>query len=549
MARRGLNPRGVAPLIATMLRLCACALLAAAVTAQAQDAFVVLLRDQAGRPVPGAVGTVTIRPAGELAALRDLVPAAAPIAAAMPQTTTATATSNARGELRIPVGDGVSASGWVATTDGLGALLVELQPGRAQRVAMAPMAAVTTATGTEPLRVHARATTPEGRTLAFTPPLGASVALPAGDYELWVHGADGWLWCRRALASGERFLVAFTGRALRVRCPFPDTLHPAGRPDVALCAEGSDDALLRGDAIGASLVAFDGLTFHGPRILPATTASAIAWPAVPGAPPTIEVSATALPATSPAALFSLRHRGNGTWEALGASLARSDRQRSAFALPPPAAGDTWLLLVAAGHAPQALPWLPGGPAGPFAAARGAPLIVHVRDERGDPLDDVVVDYAPADMPPALVVGRSDGRGTARLGRALAPGTLRVSDPRWANDEFELAAIPSEGIPIVVRPGAVLRGVATWADGQPARGVVVTLRDAAGRLRPAQRTVVSDDDGKFAFAGLPAGHPLLLFAIAQRDRRTWSGKLGRLFAGGEPAALVLRDEDPDLSPGR
>jgi hypothetical protein len=540
----------MAPLMATMLRPCACALLAAAAAAaQTPDAFVALLRDPAGRPVVGAAAAVEIRPAGELAALRDLVPAASPLAAAVPQPTFAAATSDARGELRFPAGDGVSASGWVATADGLGALLVELRPGRAQRVAMAPMAAVTTATGTEPLRVHARATMPDGRTVTFAPPPGASVALPAGDHELWVHSADGWLWCRRQLASGERFVVTFAGRTLRVQTASPATLHPAGRPDVALCAPGADEALLCGDAVDAPLLAFDGQAFHGPRILSATTANAVAWPTVAAAPPTIEVSATALPATAPAALFSLRQRGNGTWEVLAASLARADREPAAFAVPQPAAGDTWLLLVAAGHAPQALPWLPGGPVGPFAAARGAPLIVHVRDASGDPLDDVVVDYTPADMPPAMVVGRSDGRGIVRLGRAIAPGTLRISDPRWANEDLELAAIPGDGITIVVRPGAALRGVATWADGAPAGGVLVTLRDATGRLRPAQRTAISGDDGSFAFFGLPEQRPLLLFATALRDGRTWSGKLDRLLAGGEPAALVLRDEDPDLLPGR
>lgn len=533
-----------------MFRPGACALLAAAAAAaQAQDAFVVLLRDPAGRPVVGATATVSIRPAGEIAALRDQVHAGAPFAAAVPLPTIAIAASDARGELRFPAGDGVSASGWVATADGLGALLVDLHPGRARRVAMAPMAAVTTATGTELLRVHARATTADGRAVTFAPPPGAVVALPAGDHELWVHGADGWLWCRKALASGERFVVAFGGRALRMQTAFPDALHPAGRPDVALCAPETGEALLRGDAIAAPMVAFDGRAFHGPSILPASTASVVSWPA-PAAPGAQEVAVLAAPPISPAALFSLRQRGNGSWEVLGASVGRADHQHTAFALPPqPPSGDVWLLLVAAGHAPQALPWQPDGRVGPFTTARGTPLVVRVRDQRGDPLDDVVVDYMPTGMPPALVAGRSDGRGIARLGRALAPGTLRVSDPRFANDEVELAAIPGEGITIAVLPGAALRGTAMWSDGSPARSVLVTLRDAAGRLRPAQRTVVSGEDGGFEFAGLPLRRPFLLFATAQRDGRTWSGKLARLQAGGEPVALVLRDEDPDLLPGR
>ena len=100
---------------------------------------------------------------------------------------------------------------------------------------------------------------------------------------------------------------------------------------------------------------------------------------------------------------------------------------------------------------------------------------------------------------------------------------------------------------MVATGSALLGTTTWPDGSPAKGVVVTLRDADGRLRPALRAVASDDRGAFVFAGLPDDRPLVLFASAQREGRTWSGKLDRQRSGGEPVALVLRDEDPQLLP--
>jgi len=151
------------------------------------------------------------------------------------------------------------------------------------------------------------------------------------------------------------------------------------------------------------------------------------------------------------------------------------------------------------------------------------------------------------MDPAQLDTSTDERGEARFGPVHAPGRLRVSDPRFLNQQLELEAVPHDGLPLVVAAGSSLLGTATWPDGSPAIGVVVTLRDADGRLRPALRAVASDSRGAFAFAGLPDDRPLVLFASAQRDGRTWSGKLERQRAGGEAVALMLRDEDPQLLP--
>jgi hypothetical protein len=130
---------------------------------------------------------------------------------------------------------------------------------------------------------------------------------------------------------------------------------------------------------------------------------------------------------------------------------------------------------------------------------------------------------------------------------LAPGVLRVSDPRFANQELELAVVPQDGATVTVTPGARLRGVARWPDGSPAAGTVVTVRDPSGSLRPAQRSAVADTNGSFTFGGLTEQRPLVLFASARRGGRTWSAKLDRLRAGGDDVELIVRDEDPQLGP--
>ena len=75
-------------------------------------------------------------------------------------------------------------------------------------------------------------------------------------------------------------------------------------------------------------------------------------------------------------------------------------------------------------------------------------------------------------------------------------------------------------------------------------VKISAENPSGTLRPAERAQTSGDDGSFAFGGLPEQRGLLLFAVAIRDGRTWSGRIERTLAGGE-VTLTLQDEDPVL----
>lgn len=514
------------------------ALLAAPASAQG-DALVVLLRDPSGAPVVGARGELACR-AG------SMLPALAGVAAATPGSggTMLVATSDARGELRfVPLGQPAAlhaGSGLVTTDAGLGALLVDLLPGRAQRLSLQPLAAVTTATGTEPFVLHARAVLPAGRTVPLPAQRGTVVRLPAGSYEAWVHAADGWIWQRLDLVAGQRALLQFGGPAQRVRVRAGGRLWPAGRPEIDLLAGGTE-VVLRGAALGAPLVVAAGPAVHGPMVLPGPpTATPIELPpADRDAPLRLEPVPTGLPAAG-ARLFGLLRSDSGAWRLCADVAPTGEPPR--FALPPPPNGDAWLLLVAAGWPPLAAPWTTGAARLPQ-PERGVPLRVRARDGQGLPAVDLAVDYEPRQQTPAVVAGHSDARGEARLGPVLAPGVLRVSDVRYANAEVALDAIPVDGLDIVVAPGATLRGRAAWPDGSPAAGTVVTLRDPGAALRPAQRAAVTGADGAFVFPGLPQHAPLLLFATAMRDGRTWSGRLERARPDGDPAELVLRDEDP------
>jgi hypothetical protein len=244
-----------------------------------------------------------------------------------------------------------------------------------------------------------------------------------------------------------------------------------------------------------------------------------------------------------ATLFSLVRAEGGRWQVLGATSP----SRGKFLVPAPPDGDTWLLLVASDHAPRAWPWSQR-PGPKLTLRRGVPLSVIARDAQGDPVVDLEVEYVPDGQEVATVAAHSDGRGRADLGRALTPGLLRISDARYANQDIPLEEIPLDGVRVTAAEGSRVAGTARWPDGHAAAGVLVTLRDPRGILRPDSRTAVTGPDGAFGFAGLHDGAELVLFATMLREGRTWSARLGRVRPGGEAVVVTLQDEDPRLGPG-
>lgn len=523
-------------------RLAQALLLASGLAAQSPEQCIAWLRDQHGKPVPAAHGTLLCAPPFTLPALADTRTPL--LAGLLPATRVLSATADAHGWIRFTDPDRLplhAGSGFVTTSAGLGALLVRLRPGQAQRLQLEPLGAVTTHSGSEEFTLFARAVLPAGVLVPLPPLAGTSVRLPAGIYEAWIASADGFAWQRLEVRSGQNLVLSLPTSGQVVATSAGTTLHPVGRPDVDLLARGPQCTLL-GTALAAPLVTWHHGVCLAPGVLPGPASpKPLAWPPTTSEPaPLVPVPATGLPADAVA--ITLLRNAAGDYRVLGASAVRDD----AFHLPEPPAGDSWVLFLAKGRAPIAVAWSLLRTAREATTA-GVPLVVSARDERGLPLADVALEYEPGGMAPATVRGHTDGRGRADLGPALGPGVLRVRDERFANQTVELDAIPAAGLQLTVQAGSELRGKATWADGSVARGIVVTLRDPRGLLQPTQRAVATDDAGAFVFTGLPEDHALVVFASTQREGRTWTARIAAARAAAEGCELVLRNEDPVLQP--
>lgn len=545
-ARRSFCRAMLRPFALALAAFCAAGPALGAPLPQSQDTLVLMLREPSGGPATKATGHLICEPAWELPVLRGLWHGARVIS----PTQLATGTSDENGILRFhcaePDAVARTGAGFVYTEQGLGALVPRLRPGQPSRLVLQPMAAVTTATGTEEFTMWARATLPTGETATLRPSTGTEHRLPAGTYEVWAQNSDGWIWHRLDLVSGQRSLLHFTGTALQVHSPRPNLVYPSGRPEIEL--RGADDRfVLLGPARAAPLstiVPHLGLVLSD-RVLPLSPpAAALEWPPVRAERPEA-VQELDIPdaAAAHATLFTLVCGEGGRWQVLGAASP----SRGKFVVPAPPDGDAWLLLVAESHAVSAWPWSQTTKPAKLELQRGVPLSVTARDSRGDPVVDLQVEYVPEGQEPATVAAHSDGRGRAELGRALAPGSLRISDARFANQDMTLDAIPTDGVRVTVTEGSRVTGTASWPDGTAAASVLVTLRDPRGFLRPDARSTLTGPDGTFTFRGLHEQGAFVLFATTLREGRTWSGRLGRVRADADAVVLQLKDEDPSLIP--
>lgn len=524
-----------ATLSAALLAMTALVAVTRAQAPRTQSIIYARLEDPAGNPVAGATGWLRQEPPRELRAL----PAATArigegLAAPWP-----TATSDDRGLLRFGGAEWQpgAGSGLVTTPQGLGAVLPRMFARRLQQVTLEPMAEVTTPSGSEPFTLYARARLADGSRVVLPRQRGASVRLPAGDYEVWAQSEDGWAWRRLALRAGSRTPISFEGSAQRLRVPADAYLHPSGWPGVPLHRAGDPgEVLLRGEAISAPLV-----TWTGNRVTPAavipppTTVAARPWP--PGDPGGANTFDGGL---ADAEWYGLLQRANGSFRLVARSHAGADR---VVTLPDRPDGDAWLLATG-DFAPLALPWPAAGrQAAAVVATRGVAMAVRARTRQQLPVADLICTYTPLGMAAATIVARTDATGSATFGLCRAPGTLRVEDPRYANQQLELEEIPSRPLTLTADRGARCSGAAAFADGASAGTILVTLRDPTGELRPANRAQALAPGERFVFEGLPAGRDVVLFATAHRAGKTWSAR--RVARSGDEVALTLKDEDPQL----
>ncbi|MCB9878370.1 MAG: hypothetical protein H6835_12295 [Planctomycetes bacterium] len=534
-------PRRLATLAATAL--------AAASAAQTPPTVYVEVRDPSNQRVAGAEGWLLTEPRWRLPAL-DGAPASP--SAGLPRPLALRATSDANGTLRFRAPDGeplFAGAGMVRTAEGLGALLPRRFAGGAVRLMLQPLGAVTTATGSEPFTLWARTRLADGTVLPLPPQSGREVRLPAGDYEVWAHGEEGWIWSRVQVAAGSRTTLNFLGEGQRLQLPPRAALFPAGRPELTLQDE-QGAALLRATALAAPLVVLQDGRLSPPHQVPGPIA-----PGVRPWPPRDGVAADAGdelplrmagPAPAGAVLFGVVVVDDAFRVTLALPL-----DDAAPRLPEPPEGDAWLVVVAPDAAPVAAPWSTIAAGAALAMpGRGVPLRVTARDDSGRAAPDVAFEFLPAGLAPARKTARSDALGRADFGPVSAPGVLRVSDPRFRNAELALDRVPAEGMTLDLDVGATCSGVVRFVDhrgeGTEADGdtVVLTLRDPRGELRPASRTAVLAPGGTFTFAGLPDHGSYRLFAAAQRDGRRWSAE-ATVAIGGDDVELLLEHEDPDL----
>jgi hypothetical protein len=514
------------------------------------DGFLLLVTTQGKAALAGAHGTLFGEPEHVLVALRDLRGTA--------DLPVLTGTSSDRGLLRFAATPEAAAchagSGFVITDSGLGALFPRLLAGHPDRIELQPMAAVSTNNGSEPFQLFARAHLPGGEIVTLPPYQGREVRLPAGSYEVWARSADGWIWQRLALAPGQRSELHFEGPAQRVRPRAGTAIHPAGRGEVPLF--GTDgEATLRGAALAAPLAGSFGAWRLPPQVVPGPPRTEpIVWPMVSEMPATQRMECAQPADTTQAEIRSaqvvlLQQTEGASWRILYQTRLQGDPERTWLDLPQAVSGDGWLLLLADGHAPKACPWSLRSRAGGLTLERGRPLLVQARDDGNRPVEDLAVEYVPDQMEPATVAARTDARGTARLGQALGPGVLRISDARFLNQDLPLVRIPEAGVALTVTSGAAVTGRTLWPDGTAAASVMVTLRDTNGTLRPSTRSVVTGADGTFTFPGLPETTLFVVFGSTWRDGHTWSGRFDRARAAGEQLELTVRDEDPRLGNDR
>ncbi len=524
-------------------------LLAAAAAAQDRSSTVLRLYDPTGAPVAEATATLFLGPRLDLPALRAAAWPGQPIDPAYAPSTV-TARSRADGEVRLGDPAAPRAGAVLVQTElGLGAFVPHARPRQAQRIVLQPQGAIAlSADRSETFVLHAawrepgRAAVRLGHAWARAATAQPEWRLPAGDYELWLDTADGWEWRRLSVQSGQRTLLSPSPAPRALQLSAPLRVAPDGWNDLELLSPTRPQTVLRGAARQCTLVTHDLRTGAiDLRQLPddATTA-ALAWRAAgTGALRTVPLRLDGAPAAAQA--FVLRRLPQGEWRPLAA--ARSDADGH-VTLPDGSGGDDWLLVLAAGAAPHAEPWPPERGV-ELALPRGVPLLLRCRDRQGEPVADLAVEYVAERADAAALAAASDGRGRLDLGRLVAPGTLRVVDPRFANQVHRLRLIPTQGLELVVEPGAAVHGKVRMADGSSAAGVLVTLRDPRGELRPGERAERATADGSFQFAGLDADHDYVLFATALRDGRTWSAKLPRVRPDPAGVELVVADEDPEL----
>jgi hypothetical protein len=525
-----------------------CAQLCTQTGSSNNPSIVLLLRDPSGATVKHAKGWLRSQPTWQLDAIAST--RLSLLGLASPRATEHVATCDTRGLLRFSsdTGNHIAAGSGIARTEaGLGALIPRVYAGRANRITLRPLAEVTTATGSETITLLARARLADGSTIVLPIQKGQKLRLPQGSYEIWAGTIDGVIWQQLQIKSGERKTLNFSLPAQRLRYGTQTTVHPSGHARALLrqfiappIDEGDYEIALLGDARHAPLISYrDGIVSSPRAATPPISLTAKIWP--PPADHTLEAVSFQLAEEAPldTRLIGLSRKDDGSFRI----VAYAKNVNGKLTMPTCPDGDSWLLLLANGRAPLAQPWATADKNAHLMPPEGRTFSIVARDQNDIPIQDLACSYTPHNQDAAQLNSHTDAFGTARFGAVTAPGLLRISDPRYANQEVDLDLLPADSLKLKIDTGTSSKGSASFSDKFIDQSIIVTLRDPLAELRPAQRTLVTAPGKSFAFSGLEMDHNYVIFATAQRDGKTWSAR--QIIHATDDFHLVLKNEDPKI----
>lgn len=417
--------------------------------------------------------------------------------------------------------------------EGLGAIS-QVYPGAPRRMIAEPLAALVSAG--EPLRAWLRLIGPglEGTTLPVQQ--GGEIRLPAGPYQVWVEESGRLEFHRLALASGKEYSLSSPAEPeqfVQLWEGFRGQVSPHSWPEVSL-VQGSSG--LFAVPRGASRLEIR-------EEIPGGHAFTEAWHPMEPALLRLEQPerrAVAVEVRTPAGepVPGAEVWGLGATAQGAQPLCRvvTDPQGNGI-LALPAVPNVLLL---AWHSD----WAAGGtfledaaPTATLMLANGRDVTVSVEAPTGPGPLGARLELEPSAGTWGTLVAYTDDRGLARFHRVPpGPALVRLRDMRFLPDEGQVSG---NRIRFQARLGNSLEGRAVLPSGGPALRALITLREPDG----TERTIATDDRGRFRFTGLGTEGSLVLFASLQVDGATYSRRISGLRPGETNRLVELRLEDP------
>lgn len=320
----------------------------------------------------------------------------------------------------------------------------------------APLLAVVRDAGGNPV--------PNVNVSAAAPSSGPSAALSSGSGATDLSGQVSFLATANAVAGGP-YTVTATASGAPVPASFSLTNAP-GSPAAVAAASGGDQSATVGTAFGQPLVVVVN-DAHGNPVSGVT----ITWTApATGASASLPASAT----TNASGRASATATANGTPGSYAVTASAAGASSASFALTNTAGGPASIAVVSgSGQSTAVLTPFP------------QPLVVEVRDGRGNPVSGATVSYAaPASGASAALsaTATTDASGRASAiatANGIAGGpyavTARVTGAAWPAS-FSLTNAPRAPEPIRAADGDNQEAVVTQAF---ARDLVATVVDAGG----------------------------------------------------------------------